>query len=847
MQDTDARPNGLYVISQEPRFPTNSYNSTNYWVDVVFHDVEPPDERAPKASAVSPLDGATSVPIGSPISVTFDEPVDPESVAVSVTSDAGEVTGNVSVDDIARKVTFTPAAKLASSTAYSVVVGAADVAGNAMAEPVRFTFTTALPDGVVAALWDDSAVPAVAATSDSRAVNLGVRFTATEDLEISGVRFYKGPGNTGTHVGSLWNAAGTLLAQATFTGESTAGWQEVLFDQPVTVTAGATYVASYHAPVGAYAATAGYFSTDHTKGPLTAPALSGGVGNGVYRYGASPAFPTTSFGATNYWVTPVYVVPPDLTPPALSVTAPADGTTRVRLDTLIRATFDEPVVPESVDVAVTGADGVVEGVASFDQSSSTVTFTPETELDPDTVYSVAVSAVDLSGNATAAPLTFGFTTSEGGPVATLWDESTAPGTPAVTESRAIEVGVRYSAAEDGYVTGIRFYKGDGNGGTHVGSLWTASGELLARATFTYESSTGWQEVVFVEPVPVTAGVTYVASYHAPKGHYAAASGYFGQAHVNGVLTAPSSSSSGGNGIYRYAAAPVFPNSSYGSTNYWVTPVFEEPPDTVPPGLASTSPADGDTGVDLEAVVTATFDELIDPDSVVLTVSAGGAEVAGSTTLDAASSTVTFTPASALTAATSYTVAVSAADVAGNSTPAGLSFDFTTASAAVLAALWEPSVVPAVPATSDAAAVNVGVAFTSSEPVLVTGIRFYKGSGNTGTHVGSLWSASGQLLGRATFTGETATGWQEVSFSEPVLISAGTKYVASYHAPKGRYAVTSNYFTTAYTSGPLTALKSIPGSLNGVYSYGAAPAMPTAAYRASNYWVSPVYQVDSGTG
>ncbi len=123
-------------------------------------------------------------------------------------------------------------------------------------------------------------------------------------------------------------------------------------------------------------------------------------------------------------------------------------------------------------------------------------------------------------------------------------------------------------------------------------------------------------------------------------------------------------------------------------------------------------------------------------------------------------------------------------------------------------------VPAVPVAADTAAVNVGVAFTSSQSVLVTGIRFYKGTGNTGTHVGSLWSGSGQLLAQATFTGETATGWQEVSFATPVQINAGTTYVASYHAPKGRYSVTSNYFTSAYTSGPLTALKSVPGRSTG---------------------------------
>ena len=60
--------------------------------------------------------------------------------------------------------------------------------------------------------------------------------------------------------------------------------------------------------------------------------------------------------------------------------------------------------------------------------------------------------------------------------------------------------------------------------------------------------------------------------------------------------------------------------------------------------------------------------------------------------------------------------------------------------------------------------------------------------NTGTHVGRLWSSAGQLLAQATFTNETASGWQQVSFATPVAIKANTVYVVSYHAPVGRYAL-----------------------------------------------------------
>ena len=80
------------------------------------------------------------------------------------------------------------------------------------------------------------------------------------------------------------------------------------------------------------------------------------------------------------------------------------------------------------------------------------------------------------------------------------------------------------------------------------------------------------------------------------------------------------------------------------------------------------------------------------------------------------------------------------------------------------------------------AVTLGVKFKSDVDGTVTGIRFYKGSGNTGTHVGNLWSSTGTKLATATFANETASGWQQVNFTTPVSITAGTVYVASYLAP-----------------------------------------------------------------
>jgi len=154
-------------------------------------------------------------------------------------------------------------------------------------------------------------------------------------------------------------------------------------------------------------------------------------------------------------------------------------------------------------------------------------------------------------------------------------------------------------------------------------------------------------------------------------------------------------------------------------------------------------------------------------------------------------------------------------------------------AATVTTLWPATAVPQVAAKADPAPVNLGVKFSSDVSGFVTGIKFYKGRGNNGTHVGSLWSSTGQLLARATFTGETATGWQAVTFSTPVPITAGVTYTASYLAPVGRYALNEGYFNQAFTAAPLRATA-------GVYAYGASSSFPSSQWNASNYWVDVLF-------
>ena len=158
-------------------------------------------------------------------------------------------------------------------------------------------------------------------------------------------------------------------------------------------------------------------------------------------------------------------------------------------------------------------------------------------------------------------------------------------------------------------------------------------------------------------------------------------------------------------------------------------------------------------------------------------------------------------------------------------------------------LWDGTTTPSLVTDPDSAAVELGMKFRAEVDGLVRGVRFYKGPQNTGTHVGRLWSNSGQLLAQATFTSETASGWQQVDFASPVAIQANTTYVISYYTPVGRYSVDEWYFQADYTSGPLRALADGKDGNNGVYRYGPGGGFPTSSWRSGNYWVDVVFQTE----
>ncbi len=160
-------------------------------------------------------------------------------------------------------------------------------------------------------------------------------------------------------------------------------------------------------------------------------------------------------------------------------------------------------------------------------------------------------------------------------------------------------------------------------------------------------------------------------------------------------------------------------------------------------------------------------------------------------------------------------------------------------------IWQPTTTPVVADSGDGGSVELGVKFRADYAGYITGLRFYKANKNVGTHIGNIWTTSGNLLGTATFTNETASGWQQVWFNNPIPVAANTVYVASYFAPAGHYSDDDGYFASkGVDNPPLHALANGVSGANGVYVYHSTSAFPTTGYLSTNYWVDVVYTTSS---
>ncbi|HEV2668451.1 MAG TPA: DUF4082 domain-containing protein, partial [Blastocatellia bacterium] len=294
---------------------------------------------------------------------------------------------------------------------------------------------------------------------------------------------------------------------------------------------------------------------------------------------------------------------------------------------------------------------------------------PQPQLQPGQTYTVtfkggpnAPHITDEAGTPLASDYTLSFTTATAPQImtSTIFAPADMPGVPMANDQSSVELGMKFRSDKDGLIAGVRFYKGGAaNGGQHIGRLWTIDGTPLGSVTFANETDSGWQQALFQTPIPITANTTYVVSYFAPQGNYAADNSYFASSGVDHApLHALSDAAAGGNGVFLRSSTGGFPTNSSMATNYWVDVAFIDS-GAFAPQIVSVTPAPGSFQVPTTSAPTVTFSEPMDSSSVnvstVMLVDVWNEPVPSTISYDANVFKVTITPAQSLRSGELYTV------------------------------------------------------------------------------------------------------------------------------------------------------------------------------------------------
>jgi hypothetical protein len=155
-------------------------------------------------------------------------------------------------------------------------------------------------------------------------------------------------------------------------------------------------------------------------------------------------------------------------------------------------------------------------------------------------------------------------------------------------------------------------------------------------------------------------------------------------------------------------------------------------------------------------------------------------------------------------------------------------------------VFSPSQTPLGSISNDGSPIEAGMQFVAQTNGFVTALRYYKPGGIGGTRTGNLWTSSGINLASQVFTGETASGWQQVTLATPVPISAGTTYVVSYFSSTGDYMSTPDYFTQSVGTGLVQAPAEGTNGPDGVYLDTPSSAFPTQDAGGANYYADVVF-------
>ncbi len=340
-----------------------------------------PAPVAPTVASTSPVNGATNVPITGTVSATFDTVMDATTITTS-TFTVSDTTGAVSYDPATKTATYTPSAGLAYNMTYAATLttGVQNSAGTPLAN-YTWTFTSAAAPS--------STPPTVTLVTPENGttnvpVNTIIVATFSEAMAASTI-----------------NAANFTVSGVSGTVSYSASTYTATFTPSSQLASGATYTASISSAV-----------TDLAGNHLASFLWSFTTGTGA-----------------------------DTTSPYVMTVVPANQSTGIPADTVIRAVFSEPVnvttssflVESSGGVPITGTVGVVSNVAVF---------TPASPIASPYNYTATITTgvEDLAGNHMTADYSWSFTTVDT-PAATYSSPPNSASVGSVTDTGNITVSV----------------------------------------------------------------------------------------------------------------------------------------------------------------------------------------------------------------------------------------------------------------------------------------------------------------------------------------------------------------------------------------------------------------------
>lgn len=484
-------------------------------------------------------------------------------------------------------------------------------------------------------------------------------------------------------------------------------------------------------------------------------------------------------------------------PPTVTSRTPAPGATGIAFSATAKATFDRSIDPATLTTqtfTLTPAGGSpVAAQVSYDDATRTATLNPSAMLNPSTQYtarlSTAVAATD--GAPLAEDVAWSFTTQTAPPPFTITGRTPAPLASGV--SPAATVRATFSRSVDPATVTSSTFRLENPQGTAVA------------ASVSYDEAT--KTATLTPSAQLALTTTYTAEV------------------TTGVKAAED-------------------GASLSSAVSWTfTTASSAPP---PPAPTALTPSAGATSVAVDGAVRATFDRSLDPATVTsqtfTLTGPSGPPIVAAVAYDDATRTATLTPGAPLAVATQYTARLTTGirSTTGAPMTSDATWSFTTVDCPC--SLFLPSLTPALQGlpTQDGRSgpgpfsYELGVKVRVDSEVQVTALKFFKDAGETGTHVGRLWSSSGTHLASVTYQNETASGWQRQNLPSPVTLQAGQTYVASVGV-NSRWVVTLDALANPIVSGPI---RTVADGNNGVHSQ-AAGQFPTQSWRTSNYFVDVV--------